>query len=495
MIKTSGYRVSPTEIEEVAYATGLVRDAVALGVDDARLGQRDRARRRRADGGAARPRTTCSHVLRSATCRSTWCRRRSSCGTSSRARRTASSTGRCSARSSRRHERPSDDRAPSASSTASSPSAGSRSTGSPSGSAPRRSSPTTGACSPSGSRLLRAALPAGVDLSYAVKANPMPAVVQHLARLVDSLRRRVGGRDADGARHADAARAGQLRRAGQDRRRARARRSRPASPSSWSRRREARRVVAVGERLGMPAARRRAGQPGLRGQGLRHADGRRPAAVRRRRRAGAGAARASSARPTSTSSASTSSPARRTSTPTSSRRRSARPSTWRSQLAESTLRRRSATSTSAAASASRTSTRTSRSTCRGRSEPRRRCSRTRIRPELPEARVVIELGRYIVGECGVYVTRVVDRKVSRGQHLPRRRRRPAPPARRVRQLRPGDPAQLPASRSATGWRGADDDGHGRRLPVHAARPARRQRRLPRPRSATWSSSSRPAPTG
>ncbi len=40
MIKTSGYRVSPTEIEEVVYDTGLVRDAVALGVDDDRLGQR-----------------------------------------------------------------------------------------------------------------------------------------------------------------------------------------------------------------------------------------------------------------------------------------------------------------------------------------------------------------------------------------------------------------------------------------------------------------------
>ncbi|WP_375422896.1 acyl-CoA ligase (AMP-forming), exosortase A system-associated [uncultured Friedmanniella sp.] len=40
MIKTSGYRVSPTEIEEVAYDTGLVRDAVALGVADERLGQR-----------------------------------------------------------------------------------------------------------------------------------------------------------------------------------------------------------------------------------------------------------------------------------------------------------------------------------------------------------------------------------------------------------------------------------------------------------------------
>lgn len=39
MIKTSGYRVSPTEIEEVVYATGMVRDAVALGVEDPRIGQ------------------------------------------------------------------------------------------------------------------------------------------------------------------------------------------------------------------------------------------------------------------------------------------------------------------------------------------------------------------------------------------------------------------------------------------------------------------------
>lgn len=38
-----------------------------------------------------------------------------------------------------------------------------------------------------------------------------------------------------------------------------------------------------------------------------------------------------------------------------------------------------------------------------------------IRPGLPDARLVIELGRYIVGEAGVYVTRVVDRKVSRGK--------------------------------------------------------------------------------
>jgi diaminopimelate decarboxylase len=38
-----------------------------------------------------------------------------------------------------------------------------------------------------------------------------------------------------------------------------------------------------------------------------------------------------------------------------------------------------------------------------------------ILPNLPDAEVVIELGRYIVGECGVYVTRIIDRKVSRGR--------------------------------------------------------------------------------
>jgi acyl-CoA ligase (AMP-forming) (exosortase A-associated) len=39
MIKTSGYRISPAEIEEVIYETGMVRDAVAFGVDDEAIGQ------------------------------------------------------------------------------------------------------------------------------------------------------------------------------------------------------------------------------------------------------------------------------------------------------------------------------------------------------------------------------------------------------------------------------------------------------------------------
>lgn len=39
MIKTSGYRVSPTEVEEAAFATGLVGAVAAMGVNDDRLGQ------------------------------------------------------------------------------------------------------------------------------------------------------------------------------------------------------------------------------------------------------------------------------------------------------------------------------------------------------------------------------------------------------------------------------------------------------------------------
>ena len=39
----------------------------------------------------------------------------------------------------------------------------------------------------------------------------------------------------------------------------------------------------------------------------------------------------------------------------------------------------------------------------------------RARAEMPQASLVIELGRYLVAEAGVYVTRIVDRKLSRGQ--------------------------------------------------------------------------------
>ncbi len=38
-----------------------------------------------------------------------------------------------------------------------------------------------------------------------------------------------------------------------------------------------------------------------------------------------------------------------------------------------------------------------------------------IRRRLPKARIVLELGRYLVGEAGIYVCQVIDRKESRGQ--------------------------------------------------------------------------------
>ena len=39
MIKTSGYRVSSTEIEEIIFSTGLVEEAVAIGIPHPTLGQ------------------------------------------------------------------------------------------------------------------------------------------------------------------------------------------------------------------------------------------------------------------------------------------------------------------------------------------------------------------------------------------------------------------------------------------------------------------------
>jgi len=37
------------------------------------------------------------------------------------------------------------------------------------------------------------------------------------------------------------------------------------------------------------------------------------------------------------------------------------------------------------------------------------------RESMPQAQLVIELGRYLVGEAGLYVCKVLDRKISRGQ--------------------------------------------------------------------------------
>ena len=51
MMKTSGYRVSPTEVEEVLYAPRLVGECVAFGVDHDMLGQAIQVIATPADGG------------------------------------------------------------------------------------------------------------------------------------------------------------------------------------------------------------------------------------------------------------------------------------------------------------------------------------------------------------------------------------------------------------------------------------------------------------
>ena len=108
---------------------------------------------------------------------------------------------------------------------------------------------------------------------------------------------------------------------------------------------------------------------------------------------------------------------------------------------------------------------------------------------------VIELGRYLVGEAGVYVTRVVDRKVSRGKTYlvvdGGMHHQLAASGNFGQVIRRNYPIAVGHTASTTTPRG----GHRGRLPVHAAGPARRQGaaaagRRRRPGRAC----SRPAPT-
>ena len=64
MIKTSGYRVSPTEVEEVVYASGAVAEAVALGVADAALGEAIVVVATPRDGGQVDVDTLLGHCMR-----------------------------------------------------------------------------------------------------------------------------------------------------------------------------------------------------------------------------------------------------------------------------------------------------------------------------------------------------------------------------------------------------------------------------------------------
>ena len=88
MIKSSGFRISPTEVEEVLFKSGLLKGAAVIGIPDAVLGP-DRSRPSWSRGRTwtlERRRLCASSVPR--TCRATWCRRRSRCST--RCRKTTS---------------------------------------------------------------------------------------------------------------------------------------------------------------------------------------------------------------------------------------------------------------------------------------------------------------------------------------------------------------------------------------------------------------------
>ena len=64
MIKTSGYRVSPTEVEEVLYGTRLVGECVAFGVDHPTLGQAIQVLATAPDGSAALAETLAAECRR-----------------------------------------------------------------------------------------------------------------------------------------------------------------------------------------------------------------------------------------------------------------------------------------------------------------------------------------------------------------------------------------------------------------------------------------------
>jgi hypothetical protein len=89
----------------------------------------------------------------------------------------------------------------------------------------------------------------------------------------------------------------------------------------------------------------------------------------------------------------------------------------------------------------------------------------------------IELGRWLVAEAGVYLTRIVDRKESQRRDVPGHRWRPQSPTRRVGQFRHGGAAQLSAGAGARPGRRGRRDGVGGGAAVYAARPTGRPDRV------------------
>ena len=100
-----------------------------------------------------------------------------------------------------------------------------------------------------------------------------------------------------------------------------------------------------------------------------------------------------------------------------------------------------------------------------------------ISPPVPQSssgsRFAIELGRWLVGEAGVYLTRIVDRKVSHGKTFlvtdGGMQHQLAASGNFGQVVRRNYPVAI-ASRFGAA---AEEEVSDRRLPLHAARPARR----------------------
>ena len=368
--------------------------------------------------------------------------------------------------------------------------------------APRRSASGRRRSTPTTARLLDARV---------ARAARAPAA-RGPAALRDEGQSDAGARRAHGGprRRLDVASGGELRvaldagmRSARDQlRRARARatpssrrRSPPASSSTSNRRASSSCSRGCRASCGVPARVAVRVNPGLRAEVVGHEDGRRPEAVRRRCRGGAarcsreiGRARPRVRRlPHLQRLAEPAAPkrsARRSKSPSSSR--CGWPQHAPAPVQRAEHRRRLRHSVFSRAS-SRSTSRRSATTCASSStRAARRCRRRAL---------VIELGRYLVGEAGIYVCRVVDRKVSRGQvflvtdgglhhHLAA--------SGNFGQVHP---QELSGRRSATGCAA-----RGARSLRSSGRCARRSIcwptgwTSPKRSRATWSSSSSPAPT-